>query len=643
MSKFYANFLQEVNRFFCLKNMTVLLFLMIIVMFCTHLGVNDFKGSNSQEKEFKETGELLFGKMLDYYRYSVEGIDILALPTASRVLFASPAMVSNLAANINTIVNLHIYNDCQSKAIFMAHPLLQFRLSSILLILGTLLVLFFGYDLYRDFDYSKLLASSASEKIVFASTIFSRFLLLILSYFFLLLVSLGMMAIEGVTLTQSDFTGMIGFLISASLKLLFFFLLGTVIGHIRVPFFGIAALLASWITLVLVFPCMFDAIIEEKANKITSYYKIYKDKLTVMSDFEKKAEKEKGAYLDNTPEGRKEVVEGYWNNIFPLIEKLDEQLLNEITQVINEMQYITSLTPTTFYLSTANEAGGSGYQNYLNFYRYLLDLRRQLVRFWIDRVYYNDPTVMVNFVKKDENVFKAKSAVPFYFIQGVFINLGYCIVLLFLSYFLFRYNLFHLPKNNFTCSGVNLKVKSKQIIGSTKDFPEFFHQIVNVFFGKIKHFTGKISIDGENIVTPVKKNFLFLPQQEHFPDDIKTKDLITFFKRLFKLSAEEFLSLKDAVGKANLNKYFIKLSKVQKTRLLLTLVSFGKNQVYILDDFGNGSTTKDRAEMNNLSALLRDKDIIVLDFCSSGISWQGANAVLTVSAADNELIATVES
>ncbi|MCX6579805.1 MAG: ABC transporter permease subunit [Candidatus Aminicenantes bacterium] len=642
MSNFIAIFIEQLKRFFCLKKI-VLWFLFIgLSLAAVYSGIDDDKINRAKAEEFKKLETLIFQNMSNYLDMSHMGIDVFCKSAAIGILFAHPAVLTTISANINTIVTLKIFTILQSGVIFKAHPLMQFRFSSILLLLGSLLVLFFGYDSLRDLEYLKFLSSASSETTVYISIIVSRFLVLILSYLFILLLALGVMAIKGIYLTQSDFTGLIGFLKPVLLMLLSFFLLGTAIGKIRSLGIGITALLVLWIILIVLWPIICDSIVEKKANEITSYYKIHNDKLTVVSEFEKKAEKDKGAYIDNTPEGRKEVVEGYWKNVFPLIEKLDEQPLNEITQVIKEMQYITSLTPATFYLAVANEASSRGYQNFLNFYKYLLELRRQLVRFWIDRVYYNDPTVMVNFVKKDENVFKAKSQLPFYFYQGVVINLCYCIVLLFVSYFLFRFNLFHLPKNSFTCTQVNLKIKPKQIIGANKDFPDFFPQILNVFFGKIKHFTGKISIDGENIVTPVKKNFIYLPQHEHFPDDIKTKDLIAFFKRLFKLSAEEFLSLKDAAGKANLNKYFVKLSKVQKTKLLLTLVSFGKNQVYILDDFGNGSTINDRAEMNKLSTLLRDKSIIVLDLCTSGIPWLSTNAVLSVSAANNEFISIIQ-
>ena len=621
MSKFYANFLDQVNRYFCWRNLIIFLCLIIIVLYSTHLGVNEHNVSIAQEKEFQKTSELLFSKMIDYYRYSVEGFDILSMPAASRALFASPAILSNLAANINTIVNLHIYNDCQSKAIFKSNALFQYRLSTILLILGSLLALFFNFEFLREPEYLKFIASASSEENVFASIIVPRFLLLILSYISILLLSLGMMAIKGVSLTHRDFIGLLGFLISASIMLLFFFLLGTVFGSIRKPFYAVAALLVSWLFLVLLFPCMFDAIIEEKANTITSYYKVYKEKLTIMSDFEKKAEKEKGAYIDNTPDGRKEVIEGYWNNVFPLIEQQDERLMNEITQVIKEMQNISNLTPVTFYLSTANEASGSGYQNFLNFFRYLLDLRRQFVRFWFDQVYYNDPKVMVNFVKKDENVFKAKSAVPFYFNRGVVINLGYCIILFFLSFFLYKRALCPPPKKASAFKDIAMNFVPGDLTEIKVYHKEFTTQFLNVFFGKIKHFTGKLSIDADTIVTNEKKDFLYLPPKEKIPGEIKVKKFLSFSKRLLKPSNEEFENITAGLDKAIFNKTFEKLEPIDKARVLLTAAQMKKSPVYIIDTIITGIPEEDQKIVSDIVQGLKTDDTVIINFSNETGFW----------------------
>lgn len=621
MSKFYANFLQEVNRFFCLRNMIIFLCLAILVLYSTHLGVMDHNVSIEQEKEFQKTAELSFNKLLDYYWYSVYGFDILSLPAASGVLFANTTALSNLAANINTIVNLRIYNDCQSKAIFNANALFQYRLSTILFLLGSLLAIFLNVEFLREQEYLKFLASASSEESVFTSIIVSRFLLLLLSYFSILVLSLGMMAIKGIPLTHRDFIGLLGFLISASIMLLFFFLLGTVFGSIRKPFFAVAALLVIWIALVLLVPGMFDSVIDEKANAISSYYKVYNDKLSIVSNFEKQASKRGLIYGKTSMDVLRKEVKSYLNNEYKAIEAIEEKFKEEIRQMIKFSNQLYNLLPTTFYLSTACEASSRGHQNFLDFYSYLQKLRRQFVEFWIDRVYFNDPKVMVNFVKKDENVFKAKSAVPFYFTQGVVINLGYCIVLFFLSFFLYKKALFPAPKKAHVLKGLSFNILPGMFTEIKLYKEQFMAYFLDVFFGRIKRITCEFILWGENIVTKVKKDFMYLPRKESIPGDISVKSFLNLFKRLLKPTEETFQKLTAGLDKKFLKKTFADIEGTDKALLLLTVAQMKKSPVLILDNIADGIPEEGLNKIKEIVQYLRYYDDITIFNFSNDVSF----------------------
>ena len=47
--------------------------------------------------------------------------------------------------------------------------------------------------------------------------------------------------------------------------------------------------------------------------------------------------------------------------------------------------------------------------------------------------------------------------------------------------------------------------------------------------------------------------------------------------------------------------------------------------------------------MMSLSMLLRDKGLIVMDFCSSGIPWMSANASISVNVSKDEYAAKIEA
>jgi ABC-type transport system involved in cytochrome c biogenesis ATPase subunit len=314
-------------------------------------------------------------------------------------------------------------------------------------------------------------------------------------------------------------------------------------------------------------------------------------------------------------------VKSYLNNEYKAIEAIEEKFKEEIRQKIKFSNLLYNLLPSTFYLSTANEASSRGYQNFLDFYGYLQTLRRQFVEFWIGRVYFNDPKVMVNFVQKDENVFKAKSQLPFYFIQGVIINLGYCMILFFLSFFLYKRALCPTPKKASTFKDIAMNFVPGDLTEVKVYHKEFTTQFLNVFFGKIKHFTGKLSIDADTIVTNEKKDFLYLPPKEQIPGDLKVKTFLSFSKRLFNPSNEEFQKITAGLDKSILNKTFEKLEPIDKARVLLTAAQMKKSPVYIIDTIITGIPEEDQKIISNIVQGLKTDDTVIINFSNETGFW----------------------
>jgi len=314
-------------------------------------------------------------------------------------------------------------------------------------------------------------------------------------------------------------------------------------------------------------------------------------------------------------------VKRYLNNEYKAIKAIEEKLKEEIRQVIKFSNQLYNLLPSTFYLSTANEASSRGYRNFDDFYSYLLELQRQFVEFWMDRVYYNDPKVMVNFVKKDENVFKAKSAVPFYFSQGVIINLGYCIILFFLSFFLYKRALCPHPKKASAFKDIAMNFVPGDLTEIKVYHKEFTTQFLNVFFGKINHFTGKLSVDADTIVTNEKKDFLYLPPKEQIPGDLKVKTFLSFSKRLLKASNEEFENITAGLDKAIFNKTFEKLEPIDKARVLLTAAQMKKSPVYIIDTIITGIPEEDQKIVSDIVQGVKTDDTVIINFSNETGFW----------------------
>jgi hypothetical protein len=375
-------------------------------------GIKEYKKRIETKNEFKSTELSFFNDIRNYNQYSYLGFKILFIPGMSSIFFSNPVFLSELSARINSVTCLDIGSNCKGGAIFKGNSPFAPRFSNVVRVLASLLILFLGFEIMRKREFLRSLSSQWSKFGVFITTGFSLALLFILCILVIFACCIGLTVLQGISLTPPDIKGLVIDLPPMINKLLFFFFVGTLLGNMRSKYTGFSGLLAVWTIFIFIYPAVVDSYIEEKSHDITSAYKADKEKLKTMSDFERRAVKESGEFKDNTVEGRRKVIEDFWENERKQIEAVDEKLKQEISQLIDQYNTLSLFTPTTFYTYTCNEVSSRGYQSYLDFYTYLQDLRRKFVRFWLDRVYYHDPKVLVNFVTNDENLFFSKSQVP---------------------------------------------------------------------------------------------------------------------------------------------------------------------------------------------------------------------------------------
>ncbi|MCP5046070.1 MAG: hypothetical protein GY940_02790, partial [bacterium] len=125
-----------------------------------------------------------------------------------------------------------------------------------------------------------------------------------------------------ISLTASDIYWLIYHALAGFILAAFFFFAGTSIQLMtRFTLLGAFAAICLWGTLVFLAPVIVDYIVKKEAASMPSGSKIEYNKLTIITEFEKKAVKESGKRSSNSPKGRKEVVEGYWNTDFPKVQK----------------------------------------------------------------------------------------------------------------------------------------------------------------------------------------------------------------------------------------------------------------------------------------------------------------------------------
>jgi len=619
MGHFKSFFVLLLKIFFSRRNIFLLLLLLALSIYSTQQGIKEREQILNNLEEFKKAEASFFGDLEHYKDYSNMGFKVLLIPGSASIFFSNPVLLSELSARINSITILDIGSNCKGGLVLRGNSPFKPRFSNVVRVLASLLILFLGYEIMKKKEFLRSLSSQWCKFGVFMSISFSLMILFIMCILVMFSFCLGLTVLQGISLTAPDIKGLVISLPPMILKLLFFFFFGAILGSIRSKYTGIPGLLAVWIIFIFIYPAAVNSHIEDKSNEITSAYKADKEKLKTMTNFEKRAAKEAGEYKDNTDEGRRKVVEKFWEKDSKEIQAVDEKLKQEISQLIDEYNTLSLLTPTTFYTNTCDEVSSRGYQSYLDFYTYLQDLRSKFVRFWIDRVYYHDPKVLVNFVTNDENLFYSKSRVPKNYWTGVFIHLWIVILLAAISYLLFKRSLEHVSAKEIKELGkVDLDLDKGELKVWITLKEHFKKVLFNMFSGVSKGlfkkgFKGEVYFDGADTADgKFKNNFVYTCHADELPGDMKVIDLLKFYAGWNQLPANELENhLNNEELKKILKKPIKELEKHEKFEVSLGLLNMSKSDIYLINNIASGMPMTCSVKLLNKMEELQSNSLVI--------------------------------
>ena len=594
MSHLIALFLLGFKRFFCKRNLLVFLVLFVLLLYGVNKGVDKYEGILDKSKEFQEVEKLMFRMTIsNYTAYSLWGVRYLFVPSASAIFFIDSPMTSELSAKIDSVVSTQVLNNFKGSAVF-ENKRGFLRFSGLLMLLGTLFVLFTGYESMCRREYLKFLCSNFSPLKLFLSVIFSRFILVTFTLMVLFVSMVGMVKLRGIELTSTDFGNLWIYLGVSLLTLLIFLVIGTIIGTIRSNAINVTLILGVWIVSVFIIPGLFDSIIEEKADDIISIYRTDLNKLQKVANFEKKVEKKYGSFDRRNIVVEREIVEDYWQNDYPGIAKVEEVLKDQVSEVIDKYKRLSILFPTTFYNLTALEVSSRGYENYLDFYSYGQENQTKFARFYIDRCFYNNPKEMVSYIKGNENIFHGRSRIPGNFIPGVLVNLFYLSALLIGSYIRFKKWLYTpTDKQAFNEKDRKIQLKKDHINVLCSHRPGLKEQLYLSFSGKsIKRKSSlpsfNVTLEGEALnEASMASGFVYICHPSAIPGDIKPADLISFVTRANGVPAAKRAALSRNLSADLLSgRNFNRLESHQQAEVLLEVLPYIKGKIYLVDQVG---------------------------------------------------------
>ena len=436
----------ELKRMFSIRLLILCFILLLLSLYFVQIGIDDYERIIANKERFQDIERLKVNQYFTYAQYGAYGFRLMFIPSPLSIFFNNSSVISELTSNVDAGEKLNIYNSFKGRALFAEKSGGFKDFSGVVLLLGSLLVLYFGYELMIYRDYLRFMAGVVSPEKLFAAMTVSRISVFILFFLFTAGMSVLLMRLNDIALSSFEWLHFLAYLGVLILVLIIFFFLGTIAGTFHSRFTGLVMLGASWFVLVFLVPGIVGAVTSRKADNIVSNYHLELEKLQAMMGFEKRAIRQEG-YLDEShKKSEQELVESYWRYEFKNIQALEKNMEEKMYENIRHFQTLSFHFPTTFYLSTAHEVNSKGYENFIRFFKYIQQLKKRFVRFYLDKRYYSNASEsnageVESFIHADENLFYAESGFPRSFFTGVIVTVLYIVGLALLSYFRFRRSL----------------------------------------------------------------------------------------------------------------------------------------------------------------------------------------------------------
>lgn len=423
---FKAVFRFEAKKLLIKRNIVIFVVIFLILAAFSREGINDYKTILDNREPFLETEKGKVSHYLNYTQYGGRGVRLLLIPGPLSVIFNDLAVYSGLVANVDTGDGLYIYNTFKGKDLF-AGPGGYMDFSGLLLLISCFLALIYGYDVTQNPEYLDVLVDVSGDGKIPLLIILARMILLNLVFVLLSGMSLVWLLINGINTVNLYF---LCFVLVVVLTTTFFLLVGGLIGSLKKRPFKWINLAGVYFFLLFLIPWLIQkAVYIEASENIESNYKMEYKKLKAILDFEKRVHERFGVWKSGgvAPEEIKAAVRESQRVEYKKFREYENKRINDIHERIKIHQAVSAIFPTTFYLSVNKELSSKGFQNFIRFYKFVLDTKDRFIEFYIDKKFYKPlpKTGVEPFGKENENLYHAESRLPPSFQPGIALVLVY--------------------------------------------------------------------------------------------------------------------------------------------------------------------------------------------------------------------------
>jgi len=610
----------EARRVTAKRLITFLLVFLFLSITVLQSGIWKHRQEIEQVKEFSDLQERNDSQLTDIRTLKVLGLRTVSNSSPIIAIFTNSATFKLLQSHINASEILKIDRPQIGKSTFENATYKNIDLSWLILIIGSLLTLVWGFGTFRNTEYIKFLLSFARPCQVFLGIILARVFILVLYLAVLTAVIIGQLLLNGIGLNGTDILAILTFGLISLLVLIFFLIAGAMIGSIKDTSKAIITAFVCWLCLVFLFPIVINEVLSSQAiSQTKSLYSHEMQKLKIILKQSVLVSKEvtKLKSIPEKIEAVKKWNEIAWNSTFKEIEKLETEMMSGIKDQAERLYLMNAFTPVSFYSSVNNEISSRGYNFLIDFYKYVQEKQKGFVRYYFDHIF-DDYTKIEPFMTKDDYVFQAKPSLPKYFGLGLLINTLYIVLALFLSFFFFKKSVWVKPERPRVYSKVNLSFKKGKSYLFKQTAPDLADRIYSVLKGHPESYSGGVSIDGQKLVKGKELDFIYLPDPDKMCGDMK---VVNYVRLIGGLTGTGHLEL-DKLMKENeaiADKKFAELPRLDKMLLLAKLVSLKKSKTLLMVDFT--IMLEEDADLGNIWTLLEEPGrmmIQIIPFHQSG-------------------------
>lgn len=622
MNMIRSLFVFELKRRLKWREITVVFAVLLIFLFFINQGKNKYTDTIDNTSVFQETEERLVKSYIHYTQYGTIGIRLLFIPSPFSILYHNP-IYEGLLSSVNSGEKLTLDKTLKGRHFFVKTSPFNDFLSLVLLCAAVFCVLY-GYDTPREKAYLRFLSSLSHSTgkgtaKLFAALAIARLMLAMLIFFLLLAVSLFWAGIHNVHPLQ---TPVVFFILLIFITIVFFFFVGFLLGTLRKKASRAILLGVFYAASFIILPVLFNIYTDINVSQMESLFEFELKNMELVMLVEKRLIEKFGFYKSGdvvTPELKEKIKEALsqeFNKVFAREEHLKELILEKVSH----RHGVSCLYPVLFFNTAVGELSSCGELSVLDFYSYSLRMKKEFLSFYVEKKFMLEsrPGHVENFIKGGENLFYAQSLLPYHFWWGTAVSLLYIALLAMASYFRFKRVLAPAPEKGSTdmleihlCPGEDYHVNSE-------DYAAVDH-FYSVFSGGVKDFTGKIIIDGKNIASGEKQEFVYLCSLGQIPGEVKVNAHLRLYQRLLNLSQEQTSGLKAVIGKGMENKRFLDLPTDEKLQLMFKLVQYAGSRftgraIYMLHDFVSRCSAGYVKELAEEISRLKSKQAIILYF-----------------------------